>query len=214
MRKFLLVAVGLCLLIGLQSANAGIVGDLGQCKAYNVNVIAYDKCPKSENSQRIAVLADFTSPITNGDPISVYLNNKENTILLLPAPTGESFRVLESNACDDDGAQFQLPSDTADTFYVFVRLVGEPGSKLQHFLCRTDTGTTTVICQSGLIRERFTGKGFPVFNNVTNELLQLPSGEQLFDTSGEDYFWVWNTQGRPHAQVWFIDQVCFDALQE
>ena len=212
MRKYLLVAVGLCLFLGaqaLQADNVNIVGDIAQCKAYNVNIIAYDKCPKTENAQRIAVLASFTSDVTNGDPISVYVNDKRNTILLTP---GETFRVLESNACDTDGAELQVPPTTGDDFYVYVRLVGAPGGGVRHFLCRTDTDLATIVCQTGaVLRTRTTGKGNPVFVDVTNELLKIGS-ESLFDESLEDYFWVWNTVNKPHAQVWFIDKTCLDAL--
>jgi len=210
MRKFLLVAVGLCLLIGLQSADAGIVGDLGQCKAYNVNIIAYEKCPKSSNAQRIVVKGDFYTNIFNGQTFA-NVTTKQNTILLTP---GDDFRVLDSQACDIGGAELQVPPTTGDDFYVFVRLVGKPGGGVQHFLCRTDTATSTFVCATGaLVRTRVSGKGNPVFNDVTNELLKI-GAESLFDQGFEDYFWVWNTTNNPHAQVWFVDRTCLDALQD
>ncbi len=131
--------------------------------------------------------------------------DKRNKIFLTP---GDDWRVLESNACDDDGALLQLPSDVSMEYDVFVRLVGKPGSGVEAYACAVDPellGINDIICSSDkLVKTRYTGKGEPSFTKATNALLFV-KGTPLFDESLTDYFWVWNTTGRPHAQVWFVD---------
>lgn len=201
-----ILAFALCLLAGAQAANAGIVGDLAKAKAYSVNIIAYEICPKAQTAQRIAVLADFTDDVQTGE--SYVTLDKRNKIFLTP---GGDFRVLDSLACDSNGATLQLPPGTGDDFQIWVRLVGKPNSGISAYLCRSDDADTvdpaddTIVCSaSQYTRTRLTGKGQPSFTNATSQLLHVGS-ESLFDEELEDYFWVWNTTGRPHAQVWFID---------
>ena len=62
MRRLFLV-VGLAVVFtqsaGSGMALAGGVGAIASAKAYGVNIIGYDNCPKSENAQRIAVLGTY-----------------------------------------------------------------------------------------------------------------------------------------------------------
>jgi hypothetical protein len=209
---------GLTLLLAVAfviPAFAGIVGDLAKCKVYSVNVIAYDHCPKTENAQRIAVLASY-----NISPNGILFANvtKQNAIFL----TQGDFRVLDSNACDvtnqtkganpcvdpgTGGACFQLPSDSASVYDVAIRLVGKPGTKADPYLCAVD-GTNTVVCDNGhTIKTRNTGSGNPVFVNVTSDLLFL-NGTPVFGPGFTNWFWFWGTDGKAHTQVWFIDNSC------
>lgn len=208
MRKLCLVvslAVVFTLSLGSGMALAGGIGDIASAKVYGVNIIGYDKCPKSENAQRIAVLGTFTdpdlSPGGNFDSTTFDLD-KTNKIFIVSGP---DFRVLRSNACNSqDGAQLQLPPQAPTDFNVFVRLVGKPQSQLTAFTCATLSGTNTIVCGTAFTKTRLTGKGEPSFTNVTNQLLRI-NGTQIFDLGFEEVFWVWNTTGRPHAQVWFVD---------
>ena len=201
-RMAALLGFAVCLFVGAQAAEAGIVGDLAKAKVYSVNIIAFENCPRAENAQRIAVLADFVDEVQTGDTW-VELDRR-NKIFLVP---GDDFRVLDSLACDSNGAILRVPPATGDDFQVWVRLVGKPDSSISAYLCRkeSDTDPDTILCSATqYTRTRLTGKGQPAFTNATNQLLHIGS-ESLFDEELEDYFWVWNTQGRPHAQVWFVD---------
>jgi len=208
MRKLCLVvslAVVFTLSLGSGMALAGGIGSIASAKVYSVNIIGYDNCPKSDNAQRIAVAGTFTDPdlSPNGtfDPATFTLD-KTNKIYIVSGP---DFRVLRSNACDSaDGAQLQLPPQAPTEFNVFVRLVGKPGGVVTAFSCATLVATGDIVCGTSFTKTRLTGKGEPSFQNVTNELLRI-NGTQIFSPTLEEVFWVWNTQNRPHAQVWFVD---------
>jgi hypothetical protein len=204
-KLFLVLSIGVCLFLTAQivSASNGI-GTLAANKIYSVNIIAYDNCPKSDNAQRIVVSADYTINDLTGQ----YLVNidKTNKIFLVP---GSDFRVLDSNACDGDGATLQLEGEagTSVPYEVYVRLVGPPDSSINVDLCATDpTNGDAIVCDYGdtLVKVRYTGKGEPSFTNATNKLLNL-GGYKLFDSRYENYFWDWGTGGKAHAQVWFVN---------
>ena len=204
-RLFLVVglAVVFTLSVGSGMAQAGGIGAIASAKVYGVNIIGYDNCPKSENAQRIAVLGTFTdavlTPGGNVDPTTFTLD-KRNKIFIISGP---DFRVLNSNACEPtDGARLQLPPQAPTDYNVFVRLVGKPDSTVTAFSCASLLDQ--IVCGTSFTKTRSTGKGEPSFTNVTNNLLRI-NGTQIFDSGFEDAFWVWNTTGRPHAQVWFVD---------
>jgi hypothetical protein len=223
MRKVVTIssAVGVLLLgLGAQTVFAGGVGSLAQNKAYSIQVIAHDTCPAGsfdDTSRRtIAVLANFVdSP--NGTQFASL--DKTNKIFLTPAA---DFSIADGNACDGDGAIVDLPSNVSTTYEVFVRLVGQPNSKIDVSTCAVDTtglvtGTAgTVLCSTdNFVKVRMTGKGQPSFTNATSQLLFITnpalttvcSGGKcaLFDPNLQNYFWDWNTPiGRPHAQLWFV----------
>ena len=221
MRKpiFIMTAVlALCLGLGGETAFGG-VGSLARNKAYSMNVIAHDICPAGsfvDTSRRtIAVLANFTD---NPDGSQFASIDKTNKIFLTPST---DFSVADGNACDGNGAIVDLPSDVSTTYEVYVRLVGQPNTKIDVSTCAVDTtgvvtGTVnTVLCSTDhFVKTRYTGKGQPSFTNATSALLTITNpllgtvctgGKcNLFDPSLQNYFWDWTTQGRPHAQLWFI----------
>src|SRR6266852_7982285 len=108
---------------------------------------------------------------------------------------------------------------TPHVLEVYVRLVGQPNSKIDVSTCAVDTtgvvtGTVNaVLCSTDhFVKTRYTGKGEPSFTNATSQLLSIsnpllcgsskPCG--LFAAAYLNYFWDWNTTlGRPHAQLWF-----------
>jgi hypothetical protein len=224
MRKFCLVlslAVTFTLSLGpgMALAEKSLVATINTDKVYSLQIIAHDNCPKgafdASNRRSIAVLATFTPAVKTGD-VFVDIVDKTNLIFLVPGP---SFQVLDGNACDGDGATFQLPPLVGTHFGVWVRLVGKPQSGINVTTCavlKADTGDLLagdVVCSTdSLIRTRLTGKGEPSFTNATNKLLKLLNADfgcdpacNLFDPAFEDFFWSWGTTGRPHAQLVFVD---------
>ncbi len=124
-------------------------------------------------------------------------------------------------ACDlADPECFDDP--TFQEYNVYLRLVGKPGSGINVTTCATDEGDPTdptddvIVCSTeSIVKVRMVGKGFkPSFDDVTKELLTLcldtdadmvcDTRVELFDDSLEDYFWNWNTDGKAHAQLFFI----------
>lgn len=98
---------------------------------------------------------------------------KENDIFLVDASTFgvDNFTVLDGNACDNasaDGATFALPSDIDENWAVYIKLVGQPGKKIDIAACVLDGGV--VLCGESVIRVR--GSGKPTGSNVTNQLLK------------------------------------------
>src|SRR5207245_10427385 len=78
--------------------------------------------------------------------------SKVNTILLTHDPLNESFKVLDANATDQNGALFQLRVDVSTTWKVYARALGTPGGTAYMTTCATTnvtvtdaTGATTVI---------------------------------------------------------------------
>jgi hypothetical protein len=140
-----------------------------------------------------------------------------NSIFLTPSTDG-TFQVLDGNACNTDGALIQMPQTVSSTYEVWVRLVGQPNSGIDVTTCATPVGSSTIICSTdNFARTRMTGHGQPVFTNATSSLLFITnplltgttcgtSNEPLFAGCLDNFFWNWDTTGRPHAQVWFVLQ--------
>jgi hypothetical protein len=138
---------------------------------YMLNVIAFDKdnCPAGDftdsNRHMIAVQADFgtidpEAGTTTTQAGTVYKEMiKTNTISLTPTPVelGNTFRVIDGNACSKGGAEFMLPANPYDCstditndpacinedlnfqeYRVFVRLVGKPNTKIGVTTCAVD----------------------------------------------------------------------------
>lgn len=197
-------------------AGQSLVGQLATDKAYSLEVIAHDTCPAGtftdSNRRAIAVLADFSKIVSNQDLNTL---TKVNSIFLTPSIDG-TFQVLDGNACNSNGALVQLPQTVSSLYEVWVRLVGQPGSAIDVTTCATPQGSTTIICSTdNLAKTRLTGKGQPSFWNATSSLLFISnplltgttcgtSTEPLFGGCLTNFFWNWDTTGRPHAQVWFV----------
>jgi hypothetical protein len=86
-----------------------------------------------------------------------------------------------------------------------------------------DCGNGILCSANHAIALRTSGKGSkPQYTNVTEELLTIcitntgepdaecsnRNGDQIsiFDADFAEFFWVWNTKGRPHAQLRFVEQ--------
>jgi len=123
---------------------------------------------------------------------------------------GDDFRVLDSNACDDGGdapgAVLQLAVNENETVYydLWIRLVGPPDSGIDVQICATDPADYDyVVCETdNYVKVRDSDR--PTFTNATSKLLRF-QGDPLFSSDYENYFWGWNTTGKPHAQLWFVE---------
>ena len=222
--------ISLCAAVALASATfmpiagpgaalaGSLVSQLATDKAYSLEVIAHDICPKgtfdSSNRRAIAVQADFSKIASNQD---IHTLTKVNSIFLTPSTDG-TFQVMDGNACDGDGALVQLPENVSSTYELWVRLVGKPSSSIDVTTCATPLGSSTIICSTdNFAKTRLTGKGEPSFTDATSKLLFITNPlltgttcgtatEPLFAGCLDNFFWNWDTTGRPHAQVWFVLQ--------
>jgi hypothetical protein len=136
---------------------------------------------------------------------------------------------LPTNACVDSdpvtaGDQCDLEDPTFQKYLVYGRLVGKRGTGVDVRTCATDPVDPTnplddiIVCSTEnwlSVRGSATNPK-PKFENVSAELLTVcidttvPSDGvcdtrlALFDLPLYDYFWNWNTQGKAHAQLFFM----------
>ncbi len=128
--------------------------------------------------------------------------------------------------CGAQGAECPDPDFTQ--YEVFVRLVGKPNSAIGVTTCAAELDESDfdgngideeIVCSTeNVIKVRETGKNKLRFTNESAALLTICLDTfddlnfdgscdvrlALFDPALEDYFWQWNTRGRPHAQLVFI----------
>ncbi len=140
---------------------------------------------------------------------------------------GAYFFLPITNAnCSNCGDLTVEPTFTE--YEVRARLVGKPGGKVTVTSCVevimidpiTFEQTFESLCSVGneniWVETRTVGRGKVQnkWQNVSTELLTVcvdTVGDGycdkrigLFDTFGEDYWWNWETQGRPHVQLVFV----------
>ena len=202
MKRVLIIALFACFLSSSAIAQNG-VGPGG----FSLEIIAFENCPAGDftgsNRRMIAVEANYQ--VIEGDMNSNQHHKlvkdliRNNTISLVPAPAGESFHVLDGNACGTRKGEaiLQLPitaanCDPCDTdadltgfteYTVELALVGAPGSGIGVSTCGgepTDVDvdgdgiTDQILCtteENILVRTRKNGK--PVWDNVSTELLTV-----------------------------------------
>jgi len=215
MRKSLsvLVLVLSLTLLFYSTVLAGNGNKLPPGPRYMLNVIAFDNCPGGDftdsNRHMIAVQANFTAD-GSGDLTSTQAGKlvsemiKTNTIALTPTPPelGNTFKVIDGNACNKGGATFMLPADpyecptddpncinqdpTFQEYNVYVRLVGKPNTAIGVTTCATETVEVDgvlqdiIVCSTeNVVRVRMTGKNRAQFEDVSKELLTV-----CLDTDG------------------------------
>jgi hypothetical protein len=185
---------------------------------YNLNIIGHTHCSgddlKGTNRHNIQVLlvGGESASRLNGQLAGAV--DKRNKIYLSQSFDG-SFTVMDGNACDGDGAAFQLPAPGA--YEIFARALGKPGGAATMTTCATSAGADLVlgtaddeiVCSTEnviLARE----KGKSSFSNVTTQLTTLSAdlnGDgvletvNLFDTALYDYFWNYDNNGLRLAQL-------------
>jgi hypothetical protein len=165
------------------------------------------------NRHTIQVLLNFGSDQNN-------LLDRTNKIMLQPGPVGSQPQVMDGNACDKDGALFQLPIDVSTTWTAYARALSKPNFSMNITSCGVDEGldltpgTTddVIICSTGnpLVLQRKSGK--PVTINATDELLYVCAGGTgdtcaggtkvpLFTDIYYLYFWDIDNMGLRNAQI-------------
>lgn len=214
--------------VGLAARPPGNGAAVGK-NGYLLNVIAFDQCPAGDfldsNRHQIAVQADYTG---NGTDKS----SKTNKIFLKAGDfrvadgnacdDGARFYLPLADNCSNCGDPSIDPVFT--TYEVYARVVGKPGGEVTVTSCleyfNTETNEYESLCSVGEdniyvgVRETGGGKIQNKWDNVSSELLTVcidTSGDGvcdqrvgLFDAFGEDYWWNWDTSGRPHVQLVFV----------
>jgi len=186
---------------------------------------------QDSNRHQIAVQASFTGAgqdktartnkifLRSGEDFSVEDGNA--------CDDGASFYLpIDHVNCD---GSCDLPDPTFTQYEVKARVVGRKGSGVRVASCVEETTddsiivdddtTVTSLCsvESNVwVATRLTGSGKEQnrFENVSAELLTIcvntdddPECDErigLFDPRGQDYWWNWDTQGRPHVQLVFV----------
>jgi len=198
---------------------------------YNLNLLGKATCPgddlKGTNRHTIMVKLYFSDDDPNNavgdDSGNIVTLDRTNKIFLSEG----DFQVLDGNACDSDGAKFQLPAngvETATAYEVYLRELGKPGGNGDLRTCGIDEGPNgvpgdgddEVVCSSEnvlLVRER--GKSH--WQKVTKELTTMQVG---LDTNGDgevdsqirigifdpllyEYFWDYDNNGLRLVQLRF-----------
>lgn len=197
------VVAALAIIGSASAVFAGKGNDSPTGPHYNLNIIG-----TSDKS------ADMDG--NNGHRIFVKLSGKSK-IYLKEAPEGESFKVLDANGTDGNGATFQLPNpdpdnDGSTTYSVFARALGKPGGEAVIVTCATDPDTDGEVCSLATLEVKSTtGKGSKKFQNVSKELLYIYADIDgtgvkrypLFDDRLEDYLWSYDNNGLRLLQLRF-----------
>ena len=198
---------------------------------YNLNIIGHTQCSgddlKDTNRHNIQVLlrgGDAAGAI-NGTLAATL--DKRNKIFLQEG----DFQVIDGNACDSDGALFQLPANpftcpatdpeclnTDPTFqeYLVWARARSGGGSATITTCRQDKVTGEFQCSTENtldVLTRTKGKNTNNFTNVTKELTtvcldtdgdgacNLRSG--IFSEAAFTYFWDYDNSGLRLAQLRF-----------
>jgi hypothetical protein len=185
---------------------------------YNLNILGKTTCAGDDltgsNRHTIQVLLDY-SDITETGQLFTSLDRRNKIFL-----SQGDFQVLDGNACNGDGAKFQLPANGEDTAYtVWARALGKPGGKATMTTCAVSAGEDgisgnaddEIVCSTEhVFLVRSAGKS--KFDNVTKELTTIVAdidGDGLvervgiFDDSLQTYFWDYDNQGLRLAQLRF-----------
>ena len=185
----------------------------------------------NSNRHQIAVQANYTG---NGNDKTAKVNKiflKEGDGFWVQdgnaCDNGANFFLPITDAnCSNCGDPALEPTFTE--YEVNARLVGKPGGKVEVTSCVevimidpiTGEETAESLCSVGAdniwVKTRIVGNGKvqSKWENVSKELLTVcvdtvddgicDTRIGLFNSFGEDYWWNWNTQGRPHVQLVFV----------
>ena len=212
MKNIVLIALGLA--VGT-AATLGQNGNGAPSGAhYNLNIIGKVNCTTdpmtNSNGHVIFVLLNGGDVATNLNGKLASTISKVNKIYLRQAPDANTFDVLDGNACDGDGALFELPNPT-NGYSIWARALATPGGSATMTTCATDTNTQEIVCSTlNVLLTR--SKGPSKFANVTTELTTItfidpttgsPVTVSLFDPALQDYFWNYQNNGLRLAQLRF-----------
>jgi hypothetical protein len=166
---------------------------------YNLNILGKENCSPADltdsNRHTIQVKLSYTATPKTG---AIWLTADKTNVIKLQS--GDDFQVLDGNACDPQGALFQLPpnytcpdadgdgqpdafcddAQLSDAQYlVYARAVSKPGGSAVMTTCTTGAGADgilgnaddEVICSTENTVDALVRKsGKPVFQNVTKQL--------------------------------------------
>jgi len=181
---------------------------------YNLNIIGKQQCTSdpmtNSNGHVIFVLLNGGDVATNLTGKLASTISKVNKIYLQQAPDTNTFAVLDGNACDGNGALFELPHPT-NGYSIWARALATPGGSATMTTCATDPTTGEVVCSTlNVLLTR--NKGKSTFANVTTQLTTItfinpttgqPVTVSLFDPALQDYFWNYQNNGLRLAQLRF-----------
>jgi len=196
---------------------------------YNLNLLGKNTCPgddlKDTNRHTIMVKLYFSdedpNDIVGDDPGSAVTLDRTNKIFL---SAGDYFQVLDGNACDKDGAKFQLPAngvEAATAYEIYLRELGKPGGNGDLRTCAIndmdtdDPADDEVVCSSEnvvLVRDTGRSKWQRVTQELTTMLLQAdldgdgvlePFRIGIFDPALYEYFWDYDNNGLRLVQLRF-----------
>src|SRR6266404_8845890 len=92
---------------------------------YNLNIIGKQQCTSdpmtNSNGHVIFVLLNGGDVATNLTGKLASTISKVNKIFLQQAPDANTFAVLDGNACDGNGALFELPNPTNNSYTIWAR---------------------------------------------------------------------------------------------
>src|SRR6266446_2552077 len=212
MRNALIIAFGLA--VGTAAALAQTGNGAPNGPHYNLNIIGKEQCSTDPmtngNGHVIFVLLNGGDVATNLNGKLASTISKVNKIYLQQAPDANTFDVLDGNACDGNGALFELPNPT-NGYSIWARALATPGGSATMTTCATDPTTGEVVCSTlNVLLTR--SKGPSKFTNVTKELTTItfidpttgnPVTASIFDPALQDYFWNYQNNGVRLAQLRF-----------
>src|SRR5260370_1226392 len=173
MKKAILIAIGLS--VGTAAAIAQTGNGAPNGTHYNLNIIGKQQCTTdpmtNSNGHVIFVLLNGGDVATNLTGKLASTISKVNKIFLQEAPDTNTFAVLDGNACDGNGALFELPNPSAG-YTIWARALGTPGGSATMTTCATDPLTSEIVCSTlNVLLTR--SKGQSKFTNVTTELTTI-----------------------------------------
>jgi hypothetical protein len=212
MKKSLLLAVGLAL--GTAAAVAQTGNGAPNGAHYNLNILGKEECPTdamtNSNGHVIFVLLNGGDVATNLNGKLASNISKVNKIFLQQSPDNTTFAVLDGNACDGNGALFELPNPSAG-YSIWARALATPGGSATMTTCATDPTTGEIVCSTlNVLLTRTKGK--QTFTVVTPQLTTItfidpttgnPVTVSIFDPALVDFFWNYQNNGLRLAQLRF-----------
>src|SRR5229473_7320313 len=151
MKKLIIIALGLA--VGTAAALAQTGNGAPNGAHYNLNIIGKEQCTTdpmtNSNGHVIFVLLNGGDVATNLTGKLASTISKVNKIYLQPSPDNSTFAVLDGNACDGNGALFELPNPT-NGYSIWARALATPGGSATMTTCATDTNTTPaeIVCST------------------------------------------------------------------
>ena len=188
---------------------------------YNLNILGKTTCSgddlKGTNRHNIQVLLVGGQKAEDIDGTLALNIDRRNKIYLTQSFT-ESFVVHDGNACDGDGATFELP---IGGYEIYARALGKPGGEAVMTTCATvagddlalNTADDEIVCSTeNTLEVLYRKSGKSSFSNVTSALTTITAdidGDgttetvNIFDPDLYETFWNYENRGLRIAQLRF-----------